>query len=326
MLKAIYEETGSPLDVLKLVDTDIAELNAGDVRVDVLATPIHNADLLQMQGQYGISPQFPATPGSEGVGRIVEIGAGISHLEVGQTVLITGTSTWAKQIVAPAQNLIPMPEGVDADQISMLVVNPASALLMLNDYVDLQAGDWIIQNSSNSAVGSLVIQLAKLRGIKTVNIVRRAEVVGDLEALGADVVLVDGPELEKQVAAATNGEPIRLGLDSIGGASFAKLVSMLAPSAKMVVYSSMDGAPVSVPPMDMIFKGISFHGFWLAQWFKTATQEDMQKLFGELVGHVANGNIHMKIDSAFPLTQLEQAVARAMETGRNGKVILRPQS
>ncbi len=277
MLNAIYEETGNPVHVLKLVETQSVELNAQEVRVEVLATPIHNADLLQMQGLYGTSPQFPATPGSEGVGRVVETGANITHLEVGQTVLITGANTWAKQIVVPAQNLVPMPEGINTDQVSMLVVNPASALLMLTSYVELKPGDWIIQNSSNSAVGSLVIQLAKLKGIKTINIVRRAEVVEELEALGADVVLVDGPELEQQISAATNGSPIRLGLDSIGGTSFAKIVSVLSPSAKMVVYSSVDGAPVSVQPTDMLFKDISFHGFWLAQWFKTATPEKNAK-------------------------------------------------
>ena len=326
MQQAIYHTPGHPGYVLKLAETTRTDIGMDQVRVDVLAAPIHNSDLLQVQGIYGNSPALPAVPGGEGVGRVVELGANVTILEVGQTVLLSGTGTWATEVIVTAQNCIVMPEGLDLDQLSMLVANPASALLMLSNFVELKKGDWIVQSAANSAVGSLIIQLAKLRGIKTVNIVRRDNVVADLKSLGGDVVLVDGENLLERVQNATNDAPIRLALDAVGGATFSRLISLLTRGGTMVSYATTDMAAVAVLPMDLIFKGINLHGFWLTQWFKIATREQKTKLFNELVDYVASGSLFTKIDSVFPLSQLDQAVTRAMEDGRNGKVILHPQS
>jgi NADPH:quinone reductase-like Zn-dependent oxidoreductase len=95
----------------------------------------------------------------------------------------------------------------------MLVINPATAYLILTEFVQLNKGDWVLMNAANSAVGRAVIAIAKARGIRTLNAVRRADVVDEVKALGGDVVLVDGPDLPRRVAAATSKAPITLALD-----------------------------------------------------------------------------------------------------------------
>ncbi|HQD16332.1 MAG TPA: zinc-dependent alcohol dehydrogenase family protein, partial [Ottowia sp.] len=174
-LKAQYEQRGPvPQDVIKPVPFDTPALAPGQALVAVLAAPINPSDVLMLTGGYGMLPPLPAVGGSEGVGRIVELGADVAGLAVGQMVLLpAGSGTWATHLVADARRLVPLPEGADPQQMAMLTVNPATASLMLSEFVDLKPGDWVMQNVANSGVGGYLVQLARQRGLRTVNVVRR---------------------------------------------------------------------------------------------------------------------------------------------------------
>ena len=169
MKKVIYEAFGNPADVLRVVEEPSAALKPGELRVSVLRAPINPSDLIQIAGEYGVKPALPAVAGNEGIGRVVE-GDG---LPMGQLVLLpAGQGTWVSEVTAPANQFIPLPEG-DVDQLSMLLVNPATAVLLLDEFVSLKPGDWVIQSAANSGVGGYVVQLCKARGINLVNVVRR---------------------------------------------------------------------------------------------------------------------------------------------------------
>ena len=109
MKTATFKTLGDPLDVLEVVEMSARAPGPGEVQVDVLSAPIHNADVLQIIGPYGSTPTLPATPGGEAVGRVVAVGAGVEHLAVGMTVFITAGSTWAQQVTGPAAAFIPLP-------------------------------------------------------------------------------------------------------------------------------------------------------------------------------------------------------------------------
>jgi len=323
MKTVTYEQLGNPSDVLTVVQKSPRAPGPGEVRVAVLSAPIHNADLLQVMGQYGRSPTLPATPGSEGVGRVVEVGEGVTHLPVGATVFVSGGGTWTQQVTAPAARFVPLPPG-DLDHLAMLVSSPATAHLMLENYVDLQEGDWVLQSAANSAVGSAVVQLAKARGLRTVNLVRREEVVADLEKRGADVVLVGTDDLVARIEEATGGASIRLALDAVGGPVFKVLVDALGMGGTLVSYSQVVSEPAAIAPGDLIFKQITMVGFWLSQWFAQASGEDKQALFAKLVPLVAGGGLSIAVDSSYSLDQIGAAVARSMGGRRDGKVMLHP--
>ncbi|MEQ1517335.1 MAG: zinc-dependent alcohol dehydrogenase family protein, partial [Usitatibacteraceae bacterium] len=192
MQRAQYTERGPvPQASIKSVDFTLPPLAEGQVLIKVLAAPINPSDVLTLTGGYGILPPLPAIGGNEGVGVVAELGPGVSAPAVGQTVLLpAGSGTWTTHLVADAKKLMPLPNGVDPLQLAMMTVNPPTAYLMLKEFVDLQAGDWVIQNVANSGVGEYLIQLAKIRGLKTVNIVRRESAVAAVKAMGGDVVLV----------------------------------------------------------------------------------------------------------------------------------------
>ena len=317
-------ELGNPADVLAVKTVPTPEVGAGQARVSVLATPIHPADLLSIAGRYGTLPPLPSVPGAEGIGRVEELGDGVTSLEVGQRVMLAGGSTWCDEIVAPAAAFIPLPDAGDAEQLSMLSVNPLTALLMLQNFVDLAPGDWIVQSASNSAVGEYVIQIAKARGLRTINIVRRESLAAQLKALGAAAVVMDGPDLAKRIKDAANGDPIRLAIDCVGGDTLTALVESMFFGATVVAYGALSGKPAAFNSPLMIFNDLRMRGFWLSKWYEAASQDDMQAALGQVIPMVVSGTIKAKVDSTFSLEQIKEAVTRAAESGRSGKVLLVP--
>ena len=324
-----YSQLGNPADVLEVKKEASRALNSGEVRVKVLAAPINPSDLLQISGNYGVDPVLPARPGSEGVGRVTEVSPEAKNLKVGQLVLLASGSTWAEEIVAPAEGFLPLPNlgPISAEvieQLAMTAVNPLTALLMLTSYGDIKEGQWIAQSAANSAVGGYVIQLAKQRGIKTVNIVRREGLADDLMAKGADVVLIDGPDLTAQIAEATDNASIMLALDPVGGDTYGRLANSLGYGGTLVTYGVLSGKPATLDTGKVIFNDTRLRGFWLYKWYQTATMQEMQAAFGQVIPLIANGTLKANIDSRFTVDQIKQAVARAWEGGRNGKVLIVP--
>ncbi len=326
MLKAQYNERGSvPQDVIDAVEFEAPEPQAGEVLLEVLAAPVNPSDVLTLTGEYGILPPLPAVGGNEGVGRVLQQGEGVTAPAVGQTVLLpTGTGTWCTHMIAAADALLSLPNAADPQQLAMMKINPPTASLLLSEFVDLQTGDWIIQNVANSGVGSYLIQLAKLRGFKTVNIVRRESVASEVAELGADVVLVDGADLAERVADATGAANIQLGIDAVGGEATNRLAECIGNGGTLVNYGMMSGEACVISPAIFIFRDITLRGFWLSKWFETATKEQRNAVFSEVGGLIAQGKLHTKVAATYDISQIKEAVAAAHAGGRNGKVMLLP--
>lgn len=328
MLKAQYNNRGLiAQDVIDAVPFDAPALKEGEVLIELLAAPINPSDVLTLTGQYGILPPLPAIGGNEGVGKVVEHGPGVDAPALGQTVLLpVGIGTWATHMVAKAKGLVALPNGVDPVQLSMITINPPTASLMLSEFVELKEGDWVIQNAANSGVGSYLIALAKLRGLKTVNVVRSESQVQALLDAGADVALVDGVlngrSLAKRVAEATGGALIQLGIDAVGGTATARLGECLGDGATLVNYGAMSGEPCVLPPTLIIFKDITVRGFWLAKWFRTASPAQQKELFGQIIGLIAAGKLAAPVHGTYPVKDIKKAVAVAAGGQRNGKVIV----
>ena len=172
-------EIGDPAEVLVVKEAVAPSLESGEVRIKVLAAPIHPSNLLQIAGNYGTAAVLPSTPGSEGVGEVLEVSSAVTHLSVGQLVLLPGIGTWSEQIVVPAARVIPLPDlgkpsAEVIEQLSMTAINPLTALLLLTSYVDVKKGNWIVQSASNSAVGGYVIRVyGSIVGASTAAVVDR---------------------------------------------------------------------------------------------------------------------------------------------------------
>ena len=320
----IIREHGEPQAVAKLEMIDLPAPGAGEVRVRVKFSPINPADINVIEGKYPIRPELPGTPGVEGVGVVGECGAGVSGFVEGDAVLLPHRfGAWREAGNANAADLVKVAAGVPLEQAAMLRINPATALVMLRDLIPLQPGEWIVQNAANSAVGRCVIRLARHFGWRTVNVVRRAELVDELKAEGADAVLVEGEKLSAEIKSATGGAPIRLALNAVGGDSATRISGALAPGGTIVTYGAMARQPLKVPNGQLIFQDIAWRGFWITRWYERAGETAAAALLAELAALAAGGVIATPVEAVYPLDQIADALAHAQRPQRGGKVLLR---
>jgi trans-2-enoyl-CoA reductase len=316
---------GVPSEVVACVEADDPGApGPGEVLVEMLACPINPAELLLIEGKYASKPPLPARLGIEGAGRVAALGDGVAGLAPGDLVMSLGRANWAERLVLKAGELVKAPAGTDVAQLAMLKVNPATAHLMLCGPVSLSPGDWVIQNAANSGVGVNLIRLAKARGLKTANVVRREELIEPLRAIGADAVVVDGPDLAEKLAAATGGAAIKLAIDAVAGAATERLADCLADDGTVVNYGLLSGAPCQVRADQTVFKGITLTGFWLAKAMRAMSSDALAALYGELMPRLADGSLHVDVEASYPLTEVKAALAHAAREGRGGKVLLAP--
>jgi mitochondrial enoyl-[acyl-carrier protein] reductase / trans-2-enoyl-CoA reductase len=318
----IYQRYGNPADVLKVETRPWPTPAEDEAVVKLRAAPINPADLNQIEGKYPVRPDLPATPGFEGTGIVVEVGAQVKGLTSGALVILPhNVGTWRDAVAVKANELVVVPDGIEPVQAAMLKINPLTAWRLLHDYVDLQKGDWVIQNAANSAAGRDVIQIAHELDYKTVNVVRRAEVIDELRAEGGDVVLIDGDNLREQVKNATGGASIRLGLNSVGGDSALRLANCLAPGSTLVSFGAMSLQPLKIPTGLLIFKDLRFRGIWINKWYDNATPTERIETFRPLFEMAKRGLLKTKVEKAYPLSEVKAAVAHAAQGKRSGKIV-----
>jgi mitochondrial enoyl-[acyl-carrier protein] reductase / trans-2-enoyl-CoA reductase len=319
---AVYETHGNPADVLHVESKPWPTPVPGEAVVRMRAAPINPADLNQIEGKYPIRPELPATPGFEGAGVVVDLDPNVKGLTTGTLVILPhNIGTWRDAVAVKADELVAVPRGIEPVHAAMLKINPMTAWRLLHDYVDLRKGDWVIQNAANSAAGRAVIQIAHELGNKTVNVVRRAELIDELRAEGGDVVLVDGENLRQQVKDATGGAPIRLGLNAVGGESALRLANCLAPGSTLVTYGAMGLQPLKIPNGLLIFKDLRFRGIWINKWYDSATRQERMEAFRTLFEMAKCGLLKTKVEKAYPLTEVKAAVTHAAQGKRTGKII-----
>jgi mitochondrial enoyl-[acyl-carrier protein] reductase / trans-2-enoyl-CoA reductase len=319
---AVYETHGNPADVLHVESRQWPTPAPGEVIVKMRAAPINPADLNQIEGKYPVRAELPATPGFEGAGIVVDVAADVKGLANGALVILPhNVGTWRDAVVVKADDLVVVPEGIKPVHAAMLKINPMTAWRLLHDYVDLARGDWLIQNAANSAAGRAVIQIARQLGYKTVNVVRRSELIDELRAEGGDVVLVDSENLRREVEDVIGGPPIRLGLNAVGGESALRLANCLAPGSTLVTYGAMSLQPLKIPNGLLIFKDLRFRGIWINKWYDNATPAQRMEAFQHLFEMAKRGLLQTKVEKAYPLSEAKTAVAQAARGQRSGKII-----
>lgn len=315
--------SGDWSEVVSLVEALDPEPKRDEIVIAVLAAPINPADYLMIRGRYGRIPAFPYTPGAECAGRVERVGASVEGFAVGDLVMpLSGLNNWADKVVVKSAMAFKLPAGIDIARAATIKANPATAKLML-DAVPLRPGDWVVQNAANSAVGRYFIQLAHRRGIRTLNVVRRPELAQELRALGADVVVSAEDGIDEWLAR-IDGARSKLAIDAVGGPATRQLAGVLEKGAPVVCYGLLSGDPVQIDAPDVVFRGITLRGFWLAEWFARAKGADVSALYDELIGLVASGELAGVVDATYPLEQWQDALAHADRGGRSGKVLFTP--
>ncbi|CAJ0605456.1 unnamed protein product [Cylicocyclus nassatus] len=290
----VYAEYGDPTKVVKLQTIDLNDTPpSGQVHVKWIASPINPADLNTLQGVYPIKPPLPAVGGSEGFGRVEKLGDGVKTLKVGDHVLPSrsGLGIWRTDGYHKETDLFQIDKTLPLEASASLQVNPPTAYRMLKDFVDLKEGDTIIQNGANSSVGKAAIQICRIRGIRSINIVRKrdnmAAFISSLKALGANEVIT-----EDQLVKEYRGKikDVRLALNCVGGRSALLLATTLGHGGCMVTYGGMSKQPLQVPTGPLIFKDIRLVGFWMSRWYEDQKNlEERKRMNADLTSWIKSG-------------------------------------
>ena len=201
--------------------------------------------------------------------------------------------------------------------------NPPSAHLMLTDYVDLAKGDWIIQNAANSAVGRHVISFCSERGINSINVVRRPELVDELLEIGATQVIVESAELGKQVREKTGEDAeIKLAIDAIGGVSTSRLADCLSIGGHVVNYGFLSGDPCQMTPTHTIVRSLTLSGFWLVGYMSKTPREQIIEMYRQMSEAFISGQLSSPVEAEYSLQDISAALAHSYRQGRAGKILL----
>ncbi len=318
-MKAIQLKAyGRPVENISVVAiNDITAINNDEVIIEVLYSPVNPSDLLLAQGTYPIHPELPSVIGGEGVGRVFSIGSSVSTVKPGDIVIIPfGTFAWSEKVVAKAADLILLPADIDLQQAAMLSINPPTGVLLLEEFVSLNAGDWIVLSAANASVSHSIIAVAKSKGIKTLGLVRRKEAMDIALKAGVDVVLLDDENVVSAAKKATNNVEIKLGLDAVGGKAASSIAQILGNDSYLVSYAFMSGEPIIASQVDLIFKRMKIHGFFMY------SPQYLPKLKGALLQSLQllkQGKIDVPVAKTYPPERVKEAIQHVIN---GGKVLL----
>lgn len=330
-MKAVHHIRHAEIsDAVRIVDLPDPIPGPGDIVVRMEAAAVHLADVYRITGRRGFkSETLPTIPGYEGIGRVAAVGEGVTQFKVGDRVFPWwGAGTFAQLIRANAATALPAPEG-DAQQLALTLVNGMTAVILLEDFRTLSAGDWLIQNGANSNCGRYLIVLAKEKGLKSCNIVRRREVMDELYALGADKVILDddSPDvLEARVKEATGDAKISLGFDMVAGAATARLARCLTTCGLVVNYGFISREPVTIHFDELFRKDVSLVGMSTGRGMAKRTPDEIRRIYAKLGTMIGSGKLKAAIAAAYPIERAVEAFEQAYKTGaeRDGKVIILP--
>ncbi|MBM3512462.1 MAG: zinc-dependent alcohol dehydrogenase family protein [Alphaproteobacteria bacterium] len=328
-MKALHHNAyGPPRKVVTLVDLPEPVAGPGEVVVQVEAAAMHLADLKFINGDPGFRWfTFPRVCGHEGIGRVVAAASDVKTLKIGDRVLLPmGAGTFRQRLAVKASECVGAPEG-DARQLSLTTVNGMTAVILLEDYAGhLKPGDWLLQNGANSSCGRFIIRLAKERGLRTCNIVRRESLVAELKAAGADAVVVDAGDPDATAAkikAAVGGADLSIAFDCVAATGTETLARALAKDGIVVNYGFMTGKNCEMSFQDLFLRKIKLVGMNMAN---PRTEDQRRAIYAKLAGMLARGELSAKIAATYTLDQAQDAFAHQARTGdeRQGKIIILP--
>ena len=315
-MKAIRVHELGAADKLTLEEVEKPTPNADEVLVKVAAAGINYADTMMRAGNYLTKPDLPFTLGYEAAGIIEVLGENVTNLNIGQRVLATTSSGgYAEFATAKAATVIPIPDELGFGESTALLVQGLTALGLLNE---AQAGETILIHAAAGGVGTLLVQLAKHKGLKVIGTASSEQKLQLVASLGADFAInYTEDDWTDEVLKATDGKGVDWLIEMVGGAIVAKNLKVLAKHGTMWIYGSASGEDFKVSVLSLMNKNHIIRGYWLMN----ESVGNRIRFTKELLEHLGAGRLKIQV-TKFPLEQAKEA-HEAIETRKTtGKVVL----
>jgi len=323
-----YREYGEPETVLRVEKEKLADLKDNEVQIKMLAAPINPADINYIQGRYGIMEKLPAVGGNEGCGVVVKVGSRVKNLKENDRVIPAraGLGTWRTFLNAAETDLFKVPAGIAIEEAAMIAVAPTTAARLLDDFVSLKKGDVIIQNGAGSHVGRSVIQMAKQRGITTINVLRLRpnfdQFVEQIKGAGGYMAVsedyIGTPQFRRLISDLPKP---KLALNMTGGIAVKNIARVLESGGTLVTYGGMSNKAIELPTSLFIFNNLQAKGFWLTKWIEEHSREDHQKMIESMFELVKDRQLSLPF-KPLSFEYFDHALKFHLEPFKNAKILL----
>ena len=324
-MKTIFvEEFGEP-EVLQYTEAERPSPVEREALIEVRSAGVNYADTMRRRNQYVVSQDLPFVPGSEVAGTVAEVGEGVENVSVGDRVVtLLGTGGYAEYAVAPARNLIPIPEGLDFDQAAAIPLQGLTAYHCIKTSGALEEGESVLVHAAAGGVGTLAVQMARLLGAGTIIATASSDEKLDLaRSLGADV-LIDYTEetWPERVREATKGEGADVILEMVGSDFPEKNLTCLNVFGRMVVFGAASRERGSIVPASLMNECHAVVGFYLPQIMRRP--DLFVPSLREVLGWISSGDLQLTIGATYPLEKAAEAHADLEGRKTTGKLLLNP--
>ena len=325
---------GKP-ESLRVVVLPLPQPGPGEVLVKVAASPINPSDLMFIRGLYGVKKPLPAIPGFEGSGTVVEAGSGfLPWMLQGKRVACHATDPktaggmWSEYLVTPASACVPLKKTVELEAAAMMLVNPFTAWALV-DEARRGGHRAIVQTAAASALGRMVVRLAKSFNIPVINVVRRPEQVALLRNIGTQlggahhVLDSNSAGFDDILRDHCRKMDATISFDAVAGELSARVLRAQPKGSRMIVYGALSLAAVQADPGSLVFEGKRVEGFWLSAWLAKQNIITRGRIAGKVQKLLA-GDLKSEVRARYPLDQAPRALAEYTAEMTSGKILLVP--
>ncbi|MBI3329379.1 MAG: zinc-binding dehydrogenase [Nitrospinae bacterium] len=291
-----------------------------EVLFKVTSTCMNYADVQWRLGNY-VDRTLPATLGREAAGIIEAVGPGVTSLKVGQPIMARAPGGHAEYGIAQVNNVFPCPAGLDMAQAGGIPIIFLTAYHLLRSMKRLQSGDTVLVQAAASGVGTVLLQLGKqwgFRSIATASTDAKLQLAHELGA--AETINYATQDFPAEVMRLTNGTGVQLALEAVGGDVTEKSMRCLAPGGCLVNYGNASNKPASLP-LAAFRENRAAMGFSLTA---NLPGRDNQAAMAEILGLIVDKKVRLIVDQVLPLSEAAKAHAHLSNRGARGKVLLIP--
>lgn len=328
-MTAVVLESYGGLEALGVEQRPVPKPGKNEVLVKVAASPINPSDLAFLEGLYGFKKPTPVVPGFEGSGTVVAVGGGIlGRYLYGKRVACVsqsrGDGVWAQYMVTKMSNALPLDKSVSLEQGAMSVVNPLTAIALLN--IAKNGGyDAVVLTAAASTLGQMINRLGQSEGIQIINVVRRDEQVALLKRQGAGIVLnSDEANFAQELRDRCHQHEVHLAFDAVAGPLTLQLLEAMPPHSKVTVFGGLSFKPVEANSGHLIFQDKTIDGFWLTTWLARKNFVRLLMLWRRAQKLLLE-ELKSEIRAQYPLREVKKAIQDYQDDMTGGKVLLRPE-
>ena len=328
----MFSTVGEPSEVLRLKEIEESTPAPDEVLLQMLFSPVNPSDLHMVRGRYGYQPVLPASPGAEGVGIVLEIGVAVTTVHANDRVICIGTwNLWRERAICKASNVVSVPNTITDEAAATCYQNPLTAWALTQSVQQLGEGKWLLQTAAASSVGRLVLQLSKVYGFRTINVIHRRAQADIIRALGGDeVICTEDDSLGGRLQEITDGKGIEYAIDCVAGEVGGEIVRNLAPTGMLVQFGALsshrqtDPAKFLMPVFSprLIYSAAIVRGWWIPRWLETQSIENVRNVLTDLLSMIGDARLTLPPTTCIPLERFQEAITMADGGSSEGKKVL----